>query len=229
MDALSLSPLAPVTLGALGGLRPVQPLPIQENKTTGSSALAIQDLAQGLFQRALQASVLSPVSEPSGGNLGLAREATASLLASLRAPQAPASATPATEATTNAVTPAIPQTAPSTAPSATPPAAVLADVPATQDAFASSSTLDFAMQAALRFGAGVSGQGMTTLPTADLSTGLIRDAAAVQRLGSLQAQAGAPGPEAFTLPQATTRTLRGYEVTPSPPISPGGSQVDIFA
>lgn len=225
MDALSLSPLAPVTLGALGGLRPVQPLPIQENKTTGSSALAIQDLAQGLFQRALQASVLSPVSEPSGGNLGLAREATASLLASLRAPQAPASATPAAEATTNAVS----QSAPSTAPSATPPAAVLPDVPATQDAFASSSTLDFAMQAALRFGAGVSGQGMTTLPTADLSTGLIRDAAAVQRLGSLQAQAGAPGPEAFTLPQATTRTLRGYEVTPSPPISPGGSQVDIFA
>ena len=225
MDALSLSPLAPVTLGALGGLRPVQPLPIQEDKTTGSSALAIQDLAQGLFQRALQASVLSPVSEPSGGNLGLAREATASLLASLRAPQAPASATPAAEATTNAVS----QSAPSTAPSATPPAAVLPDVPATQDAFASSSTLDFAMQAALRFGAGVSGQGMTTLPTADLSTGLIRDAAAVQRLGSLQAQAGAPGPEAFTLPQATARTLRGYEVTPSPPIIPGGSQVDIFA
>ncbi len=204
MDALSLSPLAPVTLGALGGLRPVQPLAIQENKTTGSSALAIQDLAQGLFQRALQASVLSPVSEPSGGNLGLAREATASLLASLRGPQAPANATPAADATTNTITPAIPQTAPSTAPSATPPAGVLPDVPATQDAFASSSTLDFAMQAALRFGAGVSGQGMTTLPTADLSTGLIRDATTVQRLDNLQAQAGAPGPEAFTLPQAAT-------------------------
>jgi len=222
MDALSLSPLGPATLSGLSALRPLQPLPIQEDKTTGSSALAIQDLAQGLFQRALQASVLSPVSEPTGGNLGLAREATASL----RAPQAPASATPAADATTNAVS----QSAPSTAPSATPPAAVLADVPATQDAFASSSTLDFAMQAALRFGAGVSGQGMTTLPTADLSTGLIRDAAAVQRLDSLQAQAGAPGPEAFTLAQATTtRTLRGYEVTPSPPISPGGSLVDIFA
>jgi len=226
MDALSLSPLAPATLGALSALRPAQPLPIQEDKTSGSSALAIQDLAQGLFQRALQASILSPVSEPGGGNVGLAQEATASLLASLTAPQAPASATAATDATTNAIT----QAAPSTAPSATPPTAVLADTPVTQDAFASSSTLDFALQAALRFGAGVAGQGTPALATTDLSTGLIRDAATVQRLGNLQAQAGAPGPEAFTLPQASTaRALRSYEAAPIPAINAEASRVDVFA
>ncbi|NWJ41612.1 MAG: hypothetical protein HXX12_11645 [Geothrix sp.] len=226
MDALSLSPLSPANLSALTALRPVPPLPVQDGKTTGSSALAIQDLAQGLFQRALQASIHSPVSESGGGNVGLGQEATASLLASLAAPQAPASATAPTDATTNAIT----QAAPSTAPSATPPAAVLADAPVTQDAFASSSTLDFALQAALRFGAGVAGQGTPALATADLSTGLIRDAATVQRLGNLQAQAGAPGPEAFTLPQATTsRVLRSYEAAPIPAISAEASRVDVFA
>lgn len=226
MDALSLSPLAPATFSAVSTLRPVQPLPVQEDKASGSRALAIQDLAQGLFQQALQASILSPLSEPSGGNVGLAREATTSLFASLSAPQAPASTTSATDATTNAIT----RATPSTAPSASPPAAVLADVPTAQDAYATSSTLDFAMQAALRFGAGIAGLGTPTLPSADLGPGLIRDAATVQRLGSLQTQAGAPGSEAFTLPQAaTTRLLRTYEVTPAPAISPGSNRVDLFA
>ncbi|MBP7618750.1 MAG: hypothetical protein KA743_09555 [Geothrix sp.] len=128
--------------------------------------------------------------------------------------------------TTNALT----RATSSNAPSASPPAAVLADVPTAQDAYATSSTLDFAMQAALRFGAGIAGLGTPTLPSADLGPGLIRDAATVQRLGSLQTQAGAPGSEAFTLPQAaTTRLLRTYEVTPAPAISPGSSRVDLFA
>jgi len=226
MDALSLSPLAPATLGALSALRPAQPLPIQESKTPGSSTLAVQDLAQGLFQQALQASILSPISEPGGGNVGLAQAATTSLLAALTAPQAPASATAATDATPTALT----QTAPSTAPSATPPTPLLADVPATQDAFASSSTLDFALQAALRFGAGVAGQGALAPPGADLSTGLIRDAAAVQRLGGLQAQAGAPGPEAYTLPQASiARILRNYEAAPNPLSMTEAGVVDLLA
>lgn len=229
MAVLSLSPLGPATLSGLTALRPVPPLPVTDDKASGSSALTIQDLAQGLFQRTLQASILSPLTEPEGGNLGLAPEATASLLASLTAPQAPASATPAPGATLNAAAAGTP-TAASTAPSPTPPAAVQTDIPATQDTFASSSSLEFALQAALRFGAGVAGQGTPVLPNADLSTGLIRDAAAVPRLDGLQAQGGAPGPEAFTLAQATaTRTLRGYEVIPSPPISPGGSLLDVFA
>ena len=60
--------------------------------------------------------------------------------------------------------------------------------------------------------------------------GLIRDAATVQRLGSLQAQAGAPGPEAFTLPQAATaRILRSYEAAPASAIHAEASQVDFFA
>jgi len=226
MDALSLSPLAPATFNAVGALRPVQPLPVQEDKTSGSRALAIQDLAQGLFQQALRASVLSPVTDSVSGNFGLGREATASLLASLSAPQAPATATPAADATTNAINPA----ASSSAPSPTPPAAVIADVPTAQDAYATSSTLDFALQAALRFGAGVAGLGTPALPSAELSPGLIRDAAAVQRLGSLQAQAGAPGSEAFTLPQATnTRLLRTYEVNSPLAIGSGSSRVDLFA
>ncbi|MCE1204267.1 MAG: hypothetical protein LWW79_06620 [Holophagaceae bacterium] len=226
MDALFLSPLAPATLGALGALRPAQPLPIQEDNASGSSALAVQDLAQGLFRRTLQASIVAPLSEPGGGNVGLAQEATASLLAALTTPQAPASATAATDATTNALT----QTAPSTAPSATPPTAVLADAPAITDAFADSSSLDFALQAALRFGAGVVGQGAATQPNADLSTGLIRDAASVQRLGSLQAQAGAPGPEAYTLPQVpAARVLRSYEAAPPPALPAASGGVDLLA
>lgn len=222
MDALSLSPLGPATLSGLSALRPLQPLPIQEVKASGSSALAIQDLAQGLFQRTLQASTTFPISEPGSGNVGFGQAATASLLASLTAPQAPASATPVPNATT--------QAAPSTAPSATPPAAVLTDTPITQDAFANSSSLEFALQAALRFGAGVAGQGSLTGPSADLSTGLIRDAATVQRLGNLQGQAGAPGSEAFALPQApTARVLRSYELTPMPSVTPDASRVDLFA
>lgn len=226
MDALSLSPLGPATLSGLSALRPLQPLPIQEGKASGSSALAIQDLAQGLFQRALQASTAFPISEPGGGNVGFGQTATASLLASLTAPQAPASATPVPNATTQASS----QITPSSAPGATPSATVLTDTPITQDAFASSSTLEFALQAALRFGAGVAGQGSLAVPRADLSTGLIRDAATVQRLGNLQGQAGAPGSEAFALPQASTaRVLRSYEVNPMPAITAGASRVDLLA
>ncbi|MFN7958143.1 MAG: hypothetical protein U0P46_07485 [Holophagaceae bacterium] len=235
MAAIALSPLAPATLSALSALRPVQPLPITEDKTSGSSALTLQDLAQGLFQRTLQASVLAPLAEPGGGNLGVAPEATASLLASLTAPQAPASATPAADATAPAGAQAtLPSGATaataSTAPSPSPPAAVLPEVPATQDAFASSSSLEFALQAALRFGAGVAGQGTPALPSADLSTGLIRDAAAVPRLEGLQAQTGAPGPEAFLRPSASNlRLLRTYEISPAPVSSPQATGVDLFA
>jgi hypothetical protein len=229
MAVLSVSPLGPATLSGLNALRPVPPLPVAEDKASGSTALTIQDLAQGLFQRTLQASILSPLAETEGGNLGLAPEATASLLASLTAPQAPASATPAPGATVDATIAGSPAAA-STAPSPTPPAAVQPDLAATQDAFASSSSLEFALQAALRFGAGVAGQGASVLPSADLSTGLIRDAAAVPRLDGLQAQAGAPGPEAFLRPSvSSTRLLRTYEIGPAPSPTPAVAGVDLFA
>lgn len=220
MDALSLSPFVPPSLGTLSAVRPVS----VQDKAPGSSTLSIQDLAQGLFRQALQTSLAAPVAESGPLNGGLAPEATASLLAALTAPQAAARPTPAADATTNAIT----QATPSSAPSPTPPVAAT-ELP-TQDAFANSSSLDFALQAALRFGAGVIGHGAVAPNAADLGTGLIRDAAAVPRLEGLRAQAGAPGPEAYTQSQVSAgRLLRGYEVGPPPVPSPGGGGLDLLA
>ena len=222
MDALSLSPFAPVALGTLGPVRPLQPTTAQDGNTSGSTAPTLQDLTQGLFRQTLQTSLAAPISEPGLVNGGLAPEATASLLAALTAPQATAGATPTVDTTTNAIT----QATPSSAPSPTPP--VTATELPTQDVFANSSSLDFALQAALRFGAGVLGPGAAAQNAADLGTGLIRDATAVPRLEGLRGQAGAPGPEAYTQPQASAgRLLRDYEVG-TPPVAAGGG-VDLLA
>lgn len=226
MDALSVTPIGPATLSALSALRPVQPLVIQGGKTSGSSALSIQDLAQGLFQQALQATTLAPVTDVSAGNIGLGREATASLLASLTAPQAPADATPAPQATTNPVA----GTAPSSAPSANPVVTGQSDLSATQDALATSSTADFALQTALRFGAGVTAQANPAPTVSNLGASLVRDAAAVPRLDNLQPGVGAPGPEAYTPPPALdARVLRSYEALSALSIPPAAGRVDLFA
>jgi len=230
MDALSVTPVGPATLSALSALRPVLPLAVPattNDGTPGSAALSIQDLAQGVFQRTLQAATLSAVTDPTVGSAGLALQASASLLASLNAPQAAADTTPLPGATTN---PAQATTTASTAPSATPPTAAPGDLPATQDAFATSSSADFALQTALRFGAGVSGPSTPTQATSDLGAGLVRDAATVQRLGSLQPHEGGPGPEAFTRPQAANaRLLRTYETPGVLTGNPDSSRVDLFA
>lgn len=228
MDALSVTPIGPATLSALSGLRPVQPLVIQGDKTSGSSTLSIQDLAQGLFQQALQATTLSPVTDAStaAGNIGLGREATASLLATLTAPQASADATPTPQATTNSVA----TTAASSSPSANPATTGQTDLLATQDAVAASSTTDFALQTALRFGAGVTAQANPAPTVSNLGASLVRDAAAVQRLGNLQPGVGGPGPEAYTPPPALdARVLRSYETLSALSIPPATGRLDLLA
>jgi len=229
MDPLAVNALSPATLSALSAVRPVQALAVpapREVASTASapgSALTLQDLAQGMFQRTLQAATLFPLAEPATGNLGLAQEAAASLLAALTPPQAPAASTPANDATTNPATvnPAATNAADatnqaSTASTATTATAATALPEATTpaDAFATSSSLDFALETALRFGAGVQALAAPAPANPDLGAGLVRDATSVLTQGNLQPHAGGPGPEAFTHPQATVqRALRTYAPT----------------
>ncbi|MDP1832936.1 MAG: hypothetical protein Q8K67_12835 [Geothrix sp.] len=225
MTPLSINAIGPATLSALGALRPVPAptVPATPNgNAAGATALSIQDLAQGLFQRTLQSATLFPVAEPAAGSIGLAQQATASLLAALSAPQATATATPAPDAMTN---PAAVQ-APGIPPAPPPPATVLRDLPATQDAFATSSSLDFALQTALRFGAGVAAQAFPAPVAADLGAGLVRDAMAVPRIRNLQPHAGGPGPEAFARPEAAQRALRTYVASPA---AQGSTSLDLMA
>lgn len=250
MDPLTINPLSPATLSALSAVRPVQAVAVpapREVTTTGSaptSALTLQDLAQSVFQRTLQAATLFPLAEPATGSLGLAQDATASLLAALTAPQAPAASTPANDATTNPATvnPAAPANpadnanpaaaasnnpATAAAPASTPVAATpLPEATTPADAFATSSSLDFALETALRFGAGVQALAPPTQLNPDLGAGLVRDATSVLAQGNLQPHAGGPGPEAFTHPQAAVqRVLRTYFPTPTT----GGPGLDLLA
>ena len=172
----------------------------------------------------MQTAANFPVAEPVGGSLGLAQTATASLLAALNAPQAAATPTATPNATTAlAAVPAPATTAPTTA--ATP--AVPGDLPAIQDAFQTNTSLEFALQTALRFGARVLAQGALASERGNLGAGLIRDAAAVPRLENLQPRAGGPGPEAFAQPQGPVQqALRSYQV---PPIAEGPGRWDLLA
>lgn len=218
MSPLAINAIGPVTLSALSAPRPVQALAAQapSGNPPASTTLSIQDLAQTLFQRTLQTATAFPVAEPAAGSIGLIQEATASLLASMNAPQAAANPTPAPNATTNPAGVQATTATDTTAPAATPPATVPGDVTATQDAFATSSSQDFALQTALRFGAGVPGQGAPPQTATNLGVDLVRDAAKVPRLGNLQPHAGGPGPEAFAHPQtAIQRILRDYQTAAS--------------
>lgn len=227
MDPLAVSPVSPATLSALSALRPPLPLaaPVAQDPGTPPLAtqLSTQDLAQTLFQQALQKAVLFPLAEPAGANL--AQDAAASLLAALTAPQATVAptATPNATAAAGAALASQAQDTVTTAAATTPALAV--ELPAVQD----SSSLEFALQTALRFGAGVVTQATPAFQPADLAAGLIPDPAAVQRLGNLQPHAGGPGPEAFAHPQAAhpvQRVLRTYEVAPAV-TEPG--QLDLMA
>lgn len=226
MDPLTISPLSPATLSALSAVRPVQAVavPAPREVTTTGAAVTLQDLAQGVFQRTLQAATLFPLAEPATGSLGLAQDATASLLAALTAPQASAASTPANDATTN---PATVNPATAVAPASTPVAASpLPEATTPADAFATSASLDFALETALRFGAGVQALAPPTQLNPDLNAGLVRDATSVLAQGNLQPHAGGPGPEAFTQPQAAVqRVLRTYFPAPTA----GGPGLDLLA
>ena len=238
MGALSVSPVGPATFSALSALRPVQASRIQPNlvgNPSESPALSAQKLVQTLFQRTLQATSLLPVAEPASGSAGLAQDATASLLAALSPPPTPVEVTAAPDATTNATTNAAalqsPDTSTSTTPASTVPAADIQDLPAAQDAFDTSLSPDFAMQTALRFGAGVAAEATASgIPGPDLGTGLVRDATTVLRLENLQPRTGGPGPEAFAPPETPTqRILRTYETGSALSATQGANAVDLLA
>ena len=229
MDALSVQPVGPATLSALSALRAVQVLPPSPvpGGTPEASPRAAEGLAQTLLLDALSTAVRAPLAEAPSPNLGLAQETTASLLAALTPPSAPAAAT-----TDVPVQPPAPRAAADVTTAAAPalPAAVPADLPVAQDTFATGSSLEFALQTALRFGAGVAAQAAPTAPALGPAADLIRDATAVLRTGNLQPHAGGPGPEAFTQPQglarnAGARALRTYQ---TPPLAEAG-QLDVMA
>ena len=237
MGPLAISAFSPLTLSAASALRPLPALPLplpaaSDGKASTSATLSIQDLAQGMFQRTLQAATLSALTDPAAGSAGLAAEATGSLLAALTAPQAPADTTATADATTvSATVPAVVQPADvSSAPTSAPPATVPGDVSVTPDPNALSSSQDFALEAALRFGAGVASQVAPTLQAGVLGAGLVRDAAAVPRLGNLQSRTGGPGPEAYAQRQASVqRVARTYEAIRATQGFGGAGQMDILA
>lgn len=214
MATLSVSSLAPTTLNAVNPLRSAS-----LTDTTDSNTLSVNDLVQALLQQTLQKATSSPLAAPTTGAIQMAQEATASLLASLSAPQASAAPTPTSDATTNPLAVQLPSTTNTTAtsPSPTPATPVINDVSTVQDTFATSSTGDFAMQTALRFGAGVAGMAAPATTHSDQGTGMVRDATAVLRTGNLQPHQGGPGPEAFLRSQAhLARVLRDYQTGISP-------------
>ena len=220
MDPLRIPPLG---LNPLGALKPPAP-PAQPAAGPSSGLPGIQSLAQDLFSRTLQAAAVFPVVE-STGPANFLQDSASPLLAALTAPQA---STPVT-ATPDAQVPA--QTQPAALqPTATTPTApaVPQETPATLEATAQTGEgLDFALQTALRFGAGVGPLAGPQVLTPDLAAGLIRDAAAVQRAQGLQTRAGGPGPEAFARPQeAVRRALQTYQ---TPPVAEGSASLDVLA
>lgn len=229
MDPLAIHAIGPVTLSALSALRPVQVATNPANPTSntpGSTTSAVQDLTHTLFQQALQVSTVFPLAESTTPGLGLVQAVTPSLLAALNPPQPAANTTPATDATTHATAVTATTLADTTA-AATAAANPLQDVPTAQDAFTIGSSLDFALQTALRFGAGVGAPAAPALPNAGQEPGLVPDAAAVMRIQGLQAQTGGPGPEAFARNQPPIQQiLHDYQAI-TVPQAPG--QVDFLA
>lgn len=231
MGPLAVSAFSPLTLSAASALRPAQALPLpaaSNGKASTSTTLALQDLAQGLFQRNLQAATLSALTEPAAGSAGLAAEATGSLLAALTAPQAPAETTATPDART---VPAVIQSAnASSAPTSAPPPTLPGDGSAAPGLNALNLSQDFALEAALRFGAGVASQAAPALQAGVLGAGLVRDAAVVPRLGNLQSRTGGPGPEAFAQRQASIqRAVRSYDALPATQGFGGAGQMDVLA
>lgn len=235
MGPLAVSAFSPLTLSAASALRPVQALPLPaapNGKASTSTTLALQDLAQGLFQRNLQAATLSALTEPAAGSAGLAAEATGSLLAALTAPQAPAEITATPDARPNTTTvPAVVQTADaSSAPTSAPPTTLPGNGSAAPGLNAVNLGQDFALEAAMRFGAGVASQAAPALQAGVLGAGLVRDAAVVPRLGNLQSRMGGPGPEAFAQRQASVqRAVRSYDALPATQGFGGAGQMDVLA
>jgi len=207
----------PLRLSALGGtvvsattpalvIPKAQPGNVQGATGASGTQNLVQSLAQDLFLRTLQATnPLTGAEQAAPAGTDLAAGLAPSLLAALTAPSAAVAAT-ATTTTASGLATALPAT----------PALATPDLTATaaQAEIPDSSSLAFALETALRFGAGVGPGAGPALALPDLGASLVRDAAAVPRLGNLQPQTGRPGPEAFTPPQvAVPQAVNAYRTS----------------
>lgn len=212
MNPLTLSSLAPVTMQTVGALSPAR----MADKSEPNLWTPL-NLASDSLQNNVPPFTLDPLLSPTPQSPGAPQDSGVSLLTALTAPQAAVSTTPTPDATNQTTT----LQAPSTEPSAPLPP-VANDVVPTQDPAAASAGLDFAQQAALRFGAGVAGSAPLAPATMGAGPILVRDASSVVRNGGLQAHTGAPGPEAFILLKDTLdRAHKSYQANATAPTAMG--------
>lgn len=181
-------------------LNPALVIPkVQPGNVQGTAGTdATQGLVQDLFLQTLQAAgaltrapATSPAPTPGVTDSLLAALTATPASAATDTPTAAMAATPATTLATDLATP-LPATAALALPElATVPPAALPD----------SSTLAFALETALRFGAGVvPGAGPAFQPP-DAGAGLMRDATAVPRQPHLLLNTGRSGAEVLAQPQ----------------------------
>lgn len=232
MDPLTVNALGPASLSGLSALRPAQPVAVPPPSAGGSAdalALTTQDLAQGLFQRTLQAASQFPWLGAEVGGASLAQDASTTLFSALQAPQAAANTTPAPTQDSPRTAALAVAGATSTAPAANPGLVAPTALTTTTDSFMSSTSLEFALQTALRFGAGVQGAAFAPYLVAEPGSTLVRDAAAVSRVGALQPREGGPGPGDYAQPQGSAQqVLRSYGVLAA--AAPAGAdRVDFLA
>ncbi len=215
MDAIRISTLG---AAALASPKAVQDTVDPVNLISGAGGQTVPtNPGQDVFQQALQVSTaILQGGTQAAGALGL--NSVPSLLAALTPPQA----TVGTVATTS-----FPAASAAAASNVAAASAVthVSNAPALPDT--TGSSLDFALQTALRFGAGVGSLAAPANAIPDLSTGLVRDATAVLRNAPLQSQAGGPGTEAFVHSPFVHQALRLYQAGAIP--APASSGLDLMA
>ena len=207
MDPLRLSVLGGTTSMAL---TPALVIPrAQAGSTQGTAATAG---VQEAFLQALQAASAlsgSGTASPTAATQGV----TDSLLAALTAPTATAATTATADTPTAAaaVAPARPAVALAGATPATPVIAAAEAAATPQVALPDSSSLAFALETALRFGAGVAPGAAPIFQLPDAGAGLMRDAAAVPRQPHLLLNTGRSGAEVLAQPQtAAPQAVNAY-------------------
>lgn len=208
MELLRVGSLA---TAATSAVRPAWATPRVQDSPTASSREVVQGLTQDFFQRSLQSALLFPLGQSTTATSDLSGRFGNALLAGLAAPSVTeAPSTGAREDRSAALATDTAAPVPSTVSAAT-----TESLQTGQDALTGSASLEFALQTALRFGAGVGAQAAPAPAPAEFGTGLIRDAEAVARIGSLQARTGGPGSEAPSRPETLLRSaLRTYQATP---------------
>lgn len=221
MDPLRLEALGSAILNV-----PRLPLAVPKPQAVPAETAAVaalgqvQALAQGwnllqsTVQPALQAAAAG-TAVPATTATDPTQSFTSALAAALTPAQATATAASATAAPTDSGT--------ATPIPATAVVAAATETLATTTPAETGASADFALLTALRFGAGVVPLGAPAFTAADLGATLVRDAAAVPRLPSLQPQPGRPGPEDFArlLQAQAPQAVEAYRGAPAPATAAG--------